>query len=212
MTHRKSTATRRPGAMSVIQFVMQVVDSHGKCDEGHILAYIQDAYKKEHILRAAALRGKKKPSELASRFINGDHVTGDELDKLYSAGLKKILNQIRFQATKAARDGCENGVVFDSDTQSFRAVGSRAAAVPKVRVALKKLGQKQLQILRLLESLDGGLTDKEIQTQTGMNADTQRPRRGELVKLGLVVKIGKRKAEGGKTVSVWAAVKAVPHV
>lgn len=50
-----------------------------------------------------------------------------------------------------------------------------------------------------------GATDEEIQTWLGMNPSTQRPRRVELVKKGLVVDSGRtRQTRSGRQATVWA--------
>lgn len=51
-----------------------------------------------------------------------------------------------------------------------------------------------------------GLTDEEIELLLGMNPSTVRPRRGELVKLGLVGKSGRtRTTRSGAQATVWIA-------
>lgn len=52
-----------------------------------------------------------------------------------------------------------------------------------------------------------GATDEEIQRVLGMNPSTERPRRVELVNLGLVRDSGyKRKTSSGRLAVVWCAV------
>ena len=49
-----------------------------------------------------------------------------------------------------------------------------------------------------------GATDEEIQNALGMNPSTQRPRRIELVKRGVVVDSGTtRKTTSGRSATVW---------
>ena len=64
---------------------------------------------------------------------------------------------------------------------------------------------------RVLDALTAagpaGLTDLEMQRRLMMDANTQRPRRVELVKAGLVVDSGKTRPTGnGRKATVWVAV------
>ncbi len=52
-----------------------------------------------------------------------------------------------------------------------------------------------------------GATDEELQTVLGMNPNTERPRRIELVELGLVKDSGrKRDTKSGRKAVVWVAI------
>jgi hypothetical protein len=58
----------------------------------------------------------------------------------------------------------------------------------------------------LRDVLPHGLTDEQMQTYLGMNPSTQRPRRIELVRSGLVVDSGfKRPTRSGRDATVWRA-------
>ena len=63
-------------------------------------------------------------------------------------------------------------------------------------------------ILEVLALWRGGLTDQQMQTECDMSGDTQRPRRGELAKHGLVAKFGKRTSRSGREVDVWRITPA----
>lgn len=55
-----------------------------------------------------------------------------------------------------------------------------------------------------------GATDEEIQEATGMAQNTERPRRGELVAQGIIVKSDKkRKTKSGRTAAVWVHRKFI---
>lgn len=54
-----------------------------------------------------------------------------------------------------------------------------------------------------------GATDEEIQTALGMNPNTQRPRRVELVGLGRIKPSGTRVTTSGRKAAVWVTVKKV---
>jgi hypothetical protein len=58
---------------------------------------------------------------------------------------------------------------------------------------------------RILEALAGGpLTDDEIRERTGLNANSVRPRRGELVTRGEVVPVDRRGVSAaGRCVTRW---------
>lgn len=70
--------------------------------------------------------------------------------------------------------------------------------------ALPKAGTKRAMVLECIKRHPIGLTDEQIQWQLDMPANTQRPRRVELVKAGLVKDSGKtRLTEGGDLAVVW---------
>lgn len=51
-----------------------------------------------------------------------------------------------------------------------------------------------------------GMTDIECQAETGMDGSTQRPRRIELQRAGLIRESGKRETPSGRLAVVWVAV------
>ena len=65
------------------------------------------------------------------------------------------------------------------------------------------LNAMQRKVLALLEATPGGLTDEEMQRLLGMNPSTQRPRRIELARRGLVVEAGTRRTASGRMAMVW---------
>ncbi|NBW23185.1 MAG: hypothetical protein EBR82_86100, partial [Caulobacteraceae bacterium] len=65
------------------------------------------------------------------------------------------------------------------------------------------LNAMQRRVLQLLAACPDGLTDEEMQTRLGMNPSTQRPRRIELVRRGLVVECGTRRTASGRMAVVW---------
>lgn len=66
--------------------------------------------------------------------------------------------------------------------------------------------QKSLVLHYLRRMKDCGATDEEMQRILPMSANSQRPRRQELVKLGLVVDSGMtRKTDSGLDAVVWIA-------
>ncbi len=68
-------------------------------------------------------------------------------------------------------------------------------------------------VFRLLEGSSEGLTDEELQTLLGMSANTQRPRRVELERAGLVQDSGlTRETSAGMLAVVWVVTgKTYPH-
>ena len=64
------------------------------------------------------------------------------------------------------------------------------------------------QVYEFLRSNTCGCTDEEIQIGLGMNPNTQRPRRIELVRAGLVRDSGiKRKTNSGRDAVVWEVAR-----
>jgi transcription initiation factor IIE alpha subunit len=61
----------------------------------------------------------------------------------------------------------------------------------------------QRRVLELLQVTPDGLTDEEMQTRLGMNPSTQRPRRIELARRGMVVEAGTRRTSSGRMAVVW---------
>ena len=58
-------------------------------------------------------------------------------------------------------------------------------------------------VLRLLMDTRAALTDEEMQDELGMNASTQRPRRVELTRAGLVVPDGEARTRAGRRAVCW---------
>lgn len=70
------------------------------------------------------------------------------------------------------------------------------------------LNAMQRQVYEFLASRPDGATDEEMQRGLVMNPSTQRPRRIELVRRGLVVEDGTRRTSSGRNASVWKATAA----
>jgi hypothetical protein len=65
------------------------------------------------------------------------------------------------------------------------------------------LNAMQRRVLELLRENPHGLTDEEQQHALAMNPSTQRPRRIELARRGLVVEAGTRRTASGRMATVW---------
>lgn len=65
------------------------------------------------------------------------------------------------------------------------------------------LNAMQRQVYEFLAARPDGATDEEMQAGLGMNPSTQRPRRIELARRGLVVEAGTRKTRSGRMACVW---------
>jgi len=82
--------------------------------------------------------------------------------------------------------------------------GSATSAAAADSLGPKTLSAMQSKVLRFLETCGAfGATDEEMQTRLGMNPSTQRPRRIELARRGLVVTCGVRKTTSGRNADVW---------
>jgi transcription initiation factor IIE alpha subunit len=91
-------------------------------------------------------------------------------------------------------------------TQRAPAVhGSVTSAQAADSLGPTTLNAMQRRVLELLRTTPDGLTDEEVQTRLGMNPSTQRPRRIELVRRGLVVECGTRRTASGRMATVWRA-------
>lgn len=87
---------------------------------------------------------------------------------------------------------------------------AQAHSPTSVRAAAKlkrmALAGARLEILRFLVlRFDIGATDEEIQAHLKLKGDTQRPRRGELHRYGLIDKGGERQVSSGNDAVYWVA-------
>ena len=84
--------------------------------------------------------------------------------------------------------------------------GSETSKAPAAR-ALPKAGTKRAQVLDCIKKWRIGLTDEQIQFQLDMPANTERPRRVELVAAGLIKDSKeRRKTLSGDLAVVWVVV------
>ncbi len=81
--------------------------------------------------------------------------------------------------------------------------GSITSAQAADSLSPKALNALQRKVLELLRATPEGLTDEEMQKRLGMNPSTQRPRRIELAKAGMIQKAGVRKTASGRNADVW---------
>jgi len=86
--------------------------------------------------------------------------------------------------------------------------GSATSALAAGSLGPATLNAMQRRVLELLRDNPHGLTDEEQQAALEMNPSTQRPRRIELVRRGLVVEGGTRKTSSGRMAVVWRAAAA----
>jgi len=81
--------------------------------------------------------------------------------------------------------------------------GSATSAAAADSLGPATLNALQRRVLELLAAWPQGLTDEEMQHKLGMNPSTQRPRRIELARRGLVVTCGTRRTASGRNAGVW---------
>jgi hypothetical protein len=81
--------------------------------------------------------------------------------------------------------------------------GSATSAQAADSLTPATLNNMQRRVLELLAATPEGLTDEEMQRRLRMNPSTQRPRRIELMRRGLVVEAGTRKAMSGRYATAW---------
>lgn len=96
---------------------------------------------------------------------------------------------------------CDLGPLFNQRAPSV--AGSITSAEAADSMAPPVLNAMQRRVLELLVATPEGLTDEEMQRRLQMNPSTQRPRRIELARRGLVVEAGTRKTASGRNASVW---------
>ena len=81
--------------------------------------------------------------------------------------------------------------------------GSATSAQAADALTPATLNALQRRVLELLQATPEGLTDEEMARRLGMNPSTQRPRRIELAKAGMIQKAGVRKTASGRNADVW---------
>jgi hypothetical protein len=87
--------------------------------------------------------------------------------------------------------------------------GSATSAQAADSVTPKTLNALQAKVLRFLQTCGAfGATDEEMQLALGMNPSTQRPRRIELARRGLVVTCGTRRTSSGRMAGIWRITAA----
>lgn len=96
------------------------------------------------------------------------------------------------------------GPLFQQRAPSVHGSITSAQAAESLRPAT--LNAMQRLVLELLRANPDGLTDEEQQLRLGMNPSTQRPRRIELARRGLVVEAGTRRTSSGRMATVWRAI------
>lgn len=93
-----------------------------------------------------------------------------------------------------ARELARSAPYVRGSETSKKAAGAIQASSASLRV----------QVLAYLLSRDEGATDQEIQQALDMRASTERPRRVELVEMGLVADSGRRReTDSGREATVW---------
>jgi hypothetical protein len=125
---KSRNSTRRPGASSIAAFVALAIAKHGKCDESDMIGFIQDSFKKEHLIRVGATSyNLKSPECLAARFLSGETITSDDQERLYRRGIVRQLNVFRWHYAKNHRLKPKQATVaFDSDSRCFYLVAKKA--------------------------------------------------------------------------------------
>lgn len=80
--------------------------------------------------------------------------------------------------------------------------GSITSAAAADALDATTLNAMQRRVLAYLEE-HGPATDEEIATGLGMNPSTQRPRRIELARRGLIAEAGTRRTTSGRMAVIW---------
>jgi hypothetical protein len=89
--------------------------------------------------------------------------------------------------------------------------GQRHSGTSRAAAALQtpaKLTGDRLRIFAYLKSRPDGATDEEIAAALAMGENTERPRRVELQKIGMIRLAGTRATKSGRKANVWKATAA----
>ena len=82
--------------------------------------------------------------------------------------------------------------------------GSATSAAAADSLSPATLNAMQRRVLEfLLDRGAAGATDEEMQKELEMNPSTQRPRRVELARKGLIVECGTRRTTSGRMAGIW---------
>ena len=100
-------------------------------------------------------------------------------------------------------DTCPGPLFAQRAPSVHGSVTSAAAADSMAPATLNRLHRL---VLEYIAARPAGVTDEEMQNGIPMPASTQRPRRIELERRGLVVKDGTRKTSSGRMATVWRKV------
>jgi hypothetical protein len=101
---------------------------------------------------------------------------------------------------------CASDDVGPAPCQAHSETSREAAAILQAGGRRHALREEVLGLLLR----EGPMTDEEMQRKTGMNPSTQRPRRVELLRLGLVKATGEtRRTASGRRAAVWGVAKGV---
>ncbi len=111
--------------------------------------------------------------------------------------------QLSLEDFKEAHRLIHSGALTHHIPCQFHSSTSRAAAVA-IKESAETLRAKVLEYLQMMG--ESGSTDEQAQEDLNMPGSTQRPRRVELVKAGLVIDSGReRKTRSGRLAVVWVA-------
>ena len=101
--------------------------------------------------------------------------------------------------------GLDGLPLFAQPAPSVR--GSATSAAAADALTAKALTRMHRQVLAYLEQ-HGPATDEEMQAALAMNPSTQRPRRIELARRGLVVEAGEKRTRSGRRATAWKTTAA----
>ena len=99
-------------------------------------------------------------------------------------------------------EDADAGPLFATRAPSVNGSATSAAAADSLTPATLNAMQRRVYEF-LLERGAAGATDEEMQNGLPMPASTQRPRRVELARKGLIVESGTRRTASGRMAVVW---------
>lgn len=100
----------------------------------------------------------------------------------------------------------------DAPGRGKRRRGARQTSVDAADLVAPRTGSQRARVLDAVHSVStgplGGLTDVELARQTGLSANSVRPRRVELVDLGWLEDTGRTRAHLGRAHAVWGLTES----
>ena len=102
-------------------------------------------------------------------------------------------------------EDADAGPLFATRAPSVNGSATSAAAADSLTPATLNAMQRRVYEF-LLERGAAGATDEEMQNGLPMPASTQRPRRVELARKGLIVEMGTRRTTSGRMAGVWKTI------
>jgi len=215
ITH--DTGGTQSGTLSCLDAIRKVIRSKGWCTESEARGMAMSLYPPQVLVRIGAQKLKNRKRGTSCRFaaeveayMAGCAVSADAVEWFRICGGNRQLTRLK-QYVKA---GMGDDLSYDEHAKRFVSAFSdcgpdtprQMSAEAKASLTPETMNGQHRKVLDYIRDQgDNGATDEECQRGLGMNPNSQRPRRGELADVGLIVVAGKRMTSANKRATVWRA-------